>query len=132
MKITTKLTLEYLKRSKRKSIIILKGITIATMLVTVVLIFISSFQKYLINVVRNESDWEAEFIDIKYSDSLQIKEDRNIKEISLYYDYGLSDENISKIDLIKCKMHVKGYDLNALKMLILILLKADYQKVAKK
>ena len=115
MKITTKLTLEYLKRSKRKSIIILKGITIATMLVTVVLIFISSFQKYLINVVRNESDWEAEFIDIKYSDSLQIKEDRNIKEISLYYDYGLSDENISKIDLIKCKMHVKGYDLNALK-----------------
>ena len=86
------------------------------MLVSLVLILLSSYQKYLVNIERNESNWEAEFVDIRYEDALKIKEDKNIKEISIYYDYGVSiEDNTENTLMYNEKFNVKAYDDNAIK-----------------
>ena len=52
MKITTKLALSYLKKNKKRSIFTIGGIAIATILVTCVLLLLSTYQAYMVNIQR--------------------------------------------------------------------------------
>ena len=115
MTITTTLALNYLKKNKYKVIIPIFSITLATILVTVVLIFLTSFQEYMVNLERENKNWEAEFVCIKYSDVLEISKDDNIKEVSVYYDFGATENYFSKdYDPMITRIHLRGYDKNAL------------------
>ncbi len=78
------------------------------------LILLASYQKYLTNVVRKENNWEAEFIDIKYSDVSKIANYQNVKDVFTYYDFGLSQENNSSSIVFAQKIYVKAYDNKAL------------------
>ncbi len=114
MSITSKLSLQYIKVNKKRESIIAIGVIIATVLITTVLSIFTSFRQYMVNIERNDRNWEAEFKEILYCDALKIKEDKNIKEISLYYDYGVS-ENVFTIGDLKYKIHLVAYDQNAIK-----------------
>ncbi len=94
MKITSKLTIEYLKKNKKRTIGTIVAVIMITILLTTLLTILSSYKKYRENIVRGNGNWEAEFLCIEYNDALEIKKDSNIKEISIWYDYGMSEENL--------------------------------------
>ena len=76
---------------------------------------LTSYHKYLTNIVRNEKNWEAEFVDVPYSDVVEIAKDSNVKEVFAYYEFGLSKENTSDIVIFaERKYNVKAYDIKAL------------------
>lgn len=66
-------------------------------------------------IERDNKNWEAEFKSITYADAMEIEKDNNIKEISIYYDYGRSIEDF---DLSSEKygsyVNLLGYDENAI------------------
>lgn len=66
----------------------------------------------MVDIERNDKNWEAEFIDIRYSDALEIGKDTNIKETSIYYDYGESDV---LSNFVGSRIHLRAYNNNALK-----------------
>lgn len=114
MKIETKLALSYLKRNKRRSIVIIIGIIIQTILLTSSLILISSYKEYMVNTARSKGNWEARFSNITYEDALQIAADKNTKEISLSQKIGIT-QNLRKDDFGEIKFDLRSYDENALK-----------------
>ncbi len=120
MKITTKLSLEYLKRNKRKSIFSIIGIALTMALFTVIFIILFSYQKYVTNIMRYERNYEAEFKNISYKNAQEIKKDKNIKEISMIHNIGTSEENFSDhteqggIGSIM-KINISAFDENAIK-----------------
>ena len=115
MKITTKLAVEYLKKNKRRTIGTVVAVILVSILITTLLTILSSYQSYRENLVRYKGNWEAEFLCIKYSDALEIEKDKNIKEISIWYDYGMSDENFCKNKTSVHRIHLLGYDENKIK-----------------
>ena len=128
MKITNKLTLEYLKKNKKRSKVTIIGIAIVTVLITTAFTLISSYQEYMINIVRSKKNWEAEFSNITYEDSLKIAEDDNIKEISIYHDVGISEENYSLANIVEVRVHIMAYDDNAIKNSFIELEEGRYPK----
>ena len=84
------------------------------MLVTVVLTLLSSYQEYMVNIVRNKGNWEAKFTNITYEQAKEIEKDKNIKEISIIQKLGIT-EPIYQFDFIKINLNVRAYNLNALK-----------------
>jgi len=78
-----------------------------------VITLFSSYQNYLVRGVRNKKNWEAEFRNITYEDSLRIESNKNIKEVSISHELGVSKENFGNIPLIN--LYVQELDENALK-----------------
>ncbi len=125
MKVTTSLGLKYLAKNKKRSRATITGIAIVTMLILTVLVLISSFRQYMVDIERNDKNWEAEFIDIKYSKAKEIEKDKNVKEVSLYYNFGYSKESSSNYNEVKGKFeegsmfnkpfYMRAYDDNAIK-----------------
>lgn len=91
----------------------------------ILLIILASYQKYRENIVRSVGNWEAKFICIEYSDALEIEKDDNIKEISIYYDYGMSNEDVLRSENRTCRIQLFGYDENALKNSKITLIKGE-------
>lgn len=96
MKITSFLSISYLKKNKKRSIGVILGISLAVILMLVAIILLCSYQEYVLNVKRYERNWEAEFKNITYENALKIAEDENIKEISVIKNLGKSEENFNK------------------------------------
>lgn len=88
---------------------------IVAIFITAIITILATYQKYNENVIRDKGNWEAEFICIKYSDVQEIAKDKNIKEISIYYDYGMSSENLDETKTSFDRIHLYGYDENKLK-----------------
>lgn len=120
MKITSKLALRYLRKNKRKSIAIVLGITVVTILIVSIILLLSTYQEYMINIQRERKNWEIEFKNIKYSDVLEIEKDKNVKETSITKELGLGLENFGD-ETIKTKVFVKAFDENALTNLGIII-----------
>lgn len=96
MKITSLLSISYLKKNKKRSIGMIVGVALAVMLMLVSIILLCSYQEYVLKVKRYERNWEAEFKNITYENALKIAEDENIKEISVIKNLGKSEENFNK------------------------------------
>lgn len=112
MKTIINLSIKYFIKNKKRSLITIVAIMIATILITAVLSIFASFRQYMVNLQRNDKNWEAEFIDIRYSDAKEIEKDYNIKETSLYYDLGESEITDSPLG---GKINLRAYSDNALK-----------------
>lgn len=120
MKITTKLSLEYLKRNKRKSIFSIIGLSLTMTIFAITFIVLCSYQEYVTNIMRYDRNYEAEFKNITYKNAQEIKKDKNIKEISMIQDIGTSEENFSNYaeqgglgSIIK--INISAFDENAIK-----------------
>ncbi len=95
MKITTLLSLKYLRKNKRKSIFSIVGLALTMAIFTITFILLCSYQEYVTNIMRHERNYEAEFANITYKNAQEIKKDKNIKEISITQHIGTSEENFS-------------------------------------
>ena len=93
MNITSILALRYLKKNKKRNIVLIIGIMLATILLFASLTILGSYQEYVTNIMRDERNWEAEFKNIKYSKAAEIAKDKNIKEISIMQNLGVSEED---------------------------------------
>ena len=113
MKITSELGYRYILKNKKRSLSIILGIVVVTILITIIITLLSSYQQYLVSSVRYKKNWEAEFINITYADSLIIKNDENVKEISIYHSLGISEEDFGKE--LPIKLDVRALDENAFK-----------------
>lgn len=90
------------------------GIIAVTVLITTTLIVFTSYQEYRVNTERAKNNWEAKFSNITYKQAKEIVNDKNVKEISLSYKIGES-ENVSIYNGGEIKFDVRAYDKNALK-----------------
>ncbi len=115
MQITTKLTIEYLKKNKKRTIGTIIAVILVSILITTLLIIFTSYQNYRETKVRNKGNWEAEFLCLKYSNAIEIEKNKDIKECSIWYDYGMSEENLSGSTTYVKRIHLLGYDENKIK-----------------
>lgn len=74
----------------------------------------------MVNVSWSQSNWEARFSGISYTEALEIEKDKNVDEISVYQRLGVSLENFAKsIDddnfTYTTKFDVRAYNSNAFK-----------------
>ena len=83
MQITTKLTIEYLKKNKKRTIGTIIAVILVSILITTLLIIFTSYQNYRETKVRNKGNWEAEFLCLKYSNAIEIEKNNllNIEKI---------------------------------------------------
>lgn len=114
MKITSELGYKYVLKNKKRSMSIIFGIAIATVLITTVITLLSSYQQYLVSIIRNKKNWEIEFKNITYEDSLKIAEDENVKETAIIHSLGVSKEIFGKT-LNTIKLEVKEFNETAFK-----------------
>lgn len=70
------------------------------LIISMTFIILSSYQKYVIDITRSERNYEAEFQHVSYEKALEIAKDDNVKEISIAYNIGESEENFSKDESI--------------------------------
>ncbi len=83
------------------------------MLVTTLLTLFYSYQEYMVSIVRSEKNWEAEFDNIKYKNTIKIAQDDNIKDVSIYESIGTTRENLSNItDVYRC-FNLSAYNQSA-------------------
>ncbi len=93
---------------------------LASILIVSVLIILSSYQNYEIKITRNERDYDAEFKNIRYSSIEEIKKNQNIKEISVTYNIGTSEEDFYKRPdeeqtRVTERINIMAYDENSIK-----------------
>lgn len=97
------------------------GIILTTILIISVFILIASYQNYVVDIVRNEKNWEAELKNIKYAKALEIENYDNIKEVSIFYNIGLADEIINiENNIYSVRINVTSYNDIALNNINLI------------
>lgn len=113
MKIINDLGIRYILKNKRKSMSIIFGIVIVTILLTTIITLISSYQQYLVQSVRSDKNWEIELTNIAYKDALKSLENSNIKEKSFTYKLGISEENFGKVFINR--LNVQAFDDNSIK-----------------
>ena len=120
MKITSKLAINYIKKNKNKSKFLILGIALTMLIFIITFIVLGSYQEYIINIMRYERNYEAEFANITYENALEIAKDENIKEISIIQDIGTSEENFSNSSSQSgvasvMKINISAFDENAIK-----------------
>ena len=101
--------------NKKMTIIMIICIIIVTMLIASVNILTLSYQDYIINLSRSMENWEASFSNVEFKNIKSIENDENIKEVSIVQDMGTTEGSYS--EALTEVMHIKAYDLNALKNL---------------
>ena len=83
MKVINSLAFKYVLKNKKKSLSIILGIMVVTILVVTAITFLSSYQQYLAESIRNKKNWEISIKNIPYADTYKIMENKNIKEMSI-------------------------------------------------
>ncbi len=68
----------------------------------------------MINVERANGNWEAKFNNLTYQEVIEISKESNVKEVSMYKNIGITEENFSDEEF-PIKFNIKAYDKNALK-----------------
>lgn len=104
-----------LKSNKKTTLIMIISIIVVTILINSIATLALSYQDYIVNLSRNKENWEIFFDNIEYDNVKYIENDKNVRQISVVQDIGVSDNSYSKgfTELI----HIKAYDNNALENL---------------
>ena len=97
------------------------GIILTTILVISVFILVASYQEYITNVIRNEENWEVKLKNIEFSKIWEIENNKNIKEISILYNLGNTEETFYRYGNILTKVNFTAYSENAIKSSNIIL-----------
>lgn len=99
MNILNKLTINYLKSNRRRTIVTIIGIIISVAMITSVNIFGESAMKMVSDAVKIEKGmWEAGVHDISVENLQKLKDEKNYSNISEMNIYGLSKEISTNTD----------------------------------
>lgn len=123
--ILNRLTNNYLKLNKKRTIVTIIGIILSGAMISAVATLAVSFQGFLIRSRRIEQgDWEAKFIKVKYEDSKYIKENENFKDYVLEKEIGTAPNKYSNEPEIK----IMGYPQNSINRVGMSLQKGEMPK----
>ena len=123
--ILNRLTNNYLKLNKKRTIVTIIGIILSGAMISAVATLAVSFQGFLIRSTRIEQgDWEAKFIKVKYEDSKYIKENENFKDYVLEKEIGTAPNKYSNEPEIK----IMGYPQNSINRVGMSLQKGEMPK----
>ena len=123
MEISLKLAITYLLKNKKRSIVTILEITIATILVTSIFLILNIYQNYMINIKKSEGNWETRFGNISYKKLYGLEKNSDITEIFVTKNLGMA--NLSLEGIKQC-INLTAYDENAFKNLGIKLLSGRF------
>lgn len=104
MNILSKLTRNYLKLNKKRTIVTIIGIILAGAMISAVATLTVSFQAFLINVEeKNEGKWQASFYDVKYEDVKYIQNNKKYEQAGIIAPYLMAKNNYSDEQYLEVK-----------------------------
>lgn len=107
MNILNKLTKNYLKMNKKRTLVTIIGIILTGAMISGVTTLASSFQRFMINTEKEMSGpWEATFCNVKYANSKYIKDNEKTEESFFVEKQGVALLGDNKEDFIE----IRGYE----------------------
>ncbi|MCI9015698.1 MAG: ABC transporter permease [Clostridia bacterium] len=111
MNILNKLTLNYLKLNKKRTIVTIIGIILSGAMITAVATLAVSFKTFMLNVeIQSSGAWEAIFKNVKTQDIETITKDKNFEKTMLMVPVGMAKNTYTENKYI----YIKEYDKLAL------------------
>lgn len=111
MNILNKLTKNYLKLNKKRTIVTIIGIILSGAMITAVATLAVSFQSFMLDAeIQADGAWEAKFSDVKTEDIGKIKQDKRFSKVMLMVPVGMAQNQYSEDEFL----YIKEYDKVAL------------------
>ena len=119
MNILKRLTTNYLKKNKKRTLVTIIGIILSGAMITAVATLAVSFQGFLLDVeISSNGAWEAIFKDVDTSNIEKIENDTRFSETMLMAPVGMAKNTYSDDQFL----YIKAYDKNALKNMKVLLI----------
>jgi len=111
MNILNKLTVNYLKMNKKRTIVTIIGIILSGAMITAVATLAVSFQRFMLDVeIGYDGAWDACFLEVKKEDINEIKNDDRFSDIMIMSKVGIAENEYSNDEFL----YIKAYDNKAL------------------
>lgn len=111
MNILNKLTVNYLKMNKKRTIVTIIGIILSGAMITAVSTLAVSFQRFMLDVeIGYDGAWEAYFEEVKTEDIDTIKNDERFSDTMVMATVGMAQNQYSNDEFL----YIKAYDSKAL------------------
>jgi len=122
MNIFSKVTLQWLRKNRTRTIVTIIGVILSASMIMAVTSFISSLQNYLLQTAINKNgDWHARYYDVDAAFAQKIKEDGKIKNTALVQNVGYAllegGKNQSKPYLFVSGFSDEAFDTLPIKLL---------------
>lgn len=125
MNILKKLTSNYLKMNKKRTLVTIIGIILSGAMISAVTTLAVSFQNFMINYEKQENgEWEACFKKIAYSNLKYIENNNQIKDTFITSDLYMAENEYSTEEYLK----IEQYEEDAIKKLGEHLIKGELPK----
>ena len=96
MNILKKLTLNYLKLNKKRTIVTIIGIILSGAMITAVATLAVSFQSFMLDIeISQDGAWEANFKNVKIEDMPEIVNDKRFTNVMLMVPVGMAQNSYS-------------------------------------
>ena len=119
MNILKRLTTNYLKKNKKRTLVTIIGIILSGAMITAVATLAVSFQGFLLDVeISSNGAWEAIFKDVDTSNIEKIENDTRFSETMLMAPVGMAKNTYSDDQFL----YIKAYDKNALENMKIFLI----------
>ena len=111
LNILNKLTVNYLKMNKKRTIVTIIGIILSGAMITAVATLAVSFQRFMLDVeIGYDGAWDASFLEVKKEDINEIKNDDRFSDIMIMSKVGIAQNKYSNDEFL----YIKAYDNKAL------------------
>ena len=111
MNILNKLTKNYLKLNKKRTIVTIIGIILSGAMITAVATLAVSFKAFMLDVeIQNSGAWEANFKNVETKDIAKIEDNDNFEKTMIMVPVGMAQNSYSDDKFI----YIKEYDKEAL------------------
>lgn len=112
MNILNKLTVNYLKMNKKRTIVTIIGIILSGAMITAVATLAVSFQRFMLDVeIGYDGAWDAYFKEVKIEDVDTIRNDKRFSDVMIMSKVGMAENKYSNDEFL----YIKAYDSSALK-----------------
>lgn len=111
MNILRKLTTNYLKLNRKRTIVTMIGIIISGAMITAVATLAVSFQDFMLKVeISQDGAWEANFKNVKTEDIATIQDDKRFTDTMIMAPVGMVQNTYSEDEFL----YIKAYDKQAM------------------
>lgn len=111
MNILNKLTVNYLKMNKKRTIVTIIGIILSGAMITAVATLAVSFQRFMLDVeIGYDGAWDAYFKEVKKEDIATVKNDKRFSDTMIMSSVGMAENQYSNDEFL----YIKAYDNKAL------------------
>lgn len=125
MSIFSKLTTNYLKKNRKRTIVTIIGIILSGAMITAVATLAVSFQSFLLDVeISQDGAWEAMFRGVKTEDIGEIAQDRRLTNVMVMAPVGMAKNTYSEDEFC----YIKAYSKQALENMKIRLIEGKLPK----